>query len=262
MICEDCHGEGGWAEARGVRYFRQHPKPAYATWRGCPSCGGCGFSHCCEGERPDLAPPEQALTLPAPYPLAWPPDRPRIPSRERQPDRYEAKTVTAAMASAEMEVKRWRAPTRSARIINWELSSDYLGRAQPPDDPGAALWFTLGGKDITGGASLMVLACDRFHRLPQNIRALSLTMERLRLVDEVGAYSLIAAVEGARALPPPGAAVAVPDRPWREVLGIAGEAPLLIAEAAYRALARKAGEGSPKLTELNLAIEAARRELR
>jgi len=203
----------------------------------------------------------QALTLPAPFPLAWPPGRPRIPSRERLPDRYGANTVPQALASAEAEVKRWRAPTRSARIISWELSSDYLGRAKP-DDPGAALWFTLGGKDITSGASLMVLACDRFKSLPQNIRALSLTMERLRLVDEVGAYSLIAAVEGARALPPPGAAVAVPDRPWREVLGIAGEAPLLIAEAAYRALARKAGEGSPKLTELNLAIEAARRELR
>lgn len=90
-------------------------------------------------------------------------------------------------------------------------------------------------------------------------------MERLRLVDEIGAYSLVAAVEGAKALPPPSArnrsadGVAVPDRPWYTILGVQPDAPLLVAEAAYRTLAKAAGEGSSVLVELNLAIEQARR---
>lgn len=49
-------------------------------------------------------------------------------------------------------------------------------------------------------------------------------------------------------------------RPWFEVLGVAESTPV----AAYRALAKEvgnllAGEGNGKLTELNLAIEQARR---
>ena len=90
------------------------------------------------------------------------------------------------------------------------MTSDPAPRGrEDPADPGAALWFTLGGKDITRGRhKVMVLACDKFRRLAQNIRAIALTMERLRLVDEIGAYSLVAAVEGARALPPPAQATA------------------------------------------------------
>ena len=115
----------------------------------------------------------------------------------------------------------------------------------------------------------MVLACDKFRRLAQNIRAIALTMERLRLVDEIGAYSLVAAVEGARALPPPDRATAslIDDggRPWHEVLQVMPNAPLAIAEAAYRALARTAhadaGGNDQMMTRLNAAIEAARKEL-
>ena len=37
MICETCHGRR-FVDAGGT-------VP-------CPDCGGCGFAHCCEGERP------------------------------------------------------------------------------------------------------------------------------------------------------------------------------------------------------------------
>ena len=202
------------------------------------------------------------IGLPAPYPLAWPPGRARVPRHAREPDRYKVTSVAAAIVSIENEVKRWRSAERDARITAWELTTDMAARGMP-EDPAAALWFDLAGKDITGGQQLMVLACDRFRRLEQNIRAISLTMERLRLVDEIGAYSLVAAVEGARALPPPsrvrGEAVAVPGQPWHEVLGVVPDAPLLVAEAAYRALAKEQGEGGNHLVELNLAIEKARR---
>lgn len=195
-------------------------------------------------------------TLPAPYPLAWPPGRARTPADRREKGRYSLRLFSQAMATIEAEVTRWQRVKRNARIVDWQLSSWHVGRAQAHADPGAALWFTLAGKDVTGDTALMVLACDRFEELPQNVRALSLTMERLRLVDEIGAYSLVAAVEGARALPPP-------ERPfdWRKVLDIETRS-LAAAEAVYRALAREAGEGSDKLRDLNLAIDAARRELR
>lgn len=111
--------------------------------------------------------------LPAPYPLAWPPGRERTPARSRQVTRYQVRSVQHAIETIEAEIKRWRAPERTARITGWELTSNYLGRAMP-DDPGAALWFNMAGKDITTGQSMMVLSCDRFDALPQNIRALSL----------------------------------------------------------------------------------------
>jgi hypothetical protein len=194
-----------------------------------------------------------ASQLPAPYPLAWPPGRVRTPPDRREKGRYSLRLFSQAMATIEAEIARWQRPRRDARLVDWQLSSWHVGRSQLHADPGAALWFTLAGKDITGGASLMVLACDRFQELPQNVRALSLTMERLRLVDEVGAYTLVAAVEGAKALPPPADA-----RGWHEILGVAESAPLVVAEAAYRALARAAGEGSPRLRDLNDAIARAR----
>ena len=55
MICETCHRRGVvwvtfWEPVPGAvgvsarLNARQEP---------CPDCGGCGHTHCCEGERPD-----------------------------------------------------------------------------------------------------------------------------------------------------------------------------------------------------------------
>lgn len=196
--------------------------------------------------------------LPAPYPIAWPPDRLRIARQNREPDRYGVNTTNAAIDTVDAEVKRWRGQTRAVRLTSWELTTNLSVRTKgDPDDPAAALWFILAGKDITTGQQLMVLACDRFRKLAQNIRAISLTMERLRLVDDIGAYSLVAAVEGAKALPPPDKVI-----DWREVLGLGPSPTLTMANGVYRALAAEAGEGSHRLKELNAAIAAARAELK
>jgi hypothetical protein len=34
--------------------------------RPCPECGGCGFIHCCEGERPDQCPEHSRGATPQP----------------------------------------------------------------------------------------------------------------------------------------------------------------------------------------------------
>ena len=57
MICETCHGEGRVMRdslpVTGVMPGDpEHPPPGFSIWQPCPDCGGCGFAHCCEGERP------------------------------------------------------------------------------------------------------------------------------------------------------------------------------------------------------------------
>jgi hypothetical protein len=193
--------------------------------------------------------------LPPPYPLLWPEGRGRVPSHRREKGRYSLATVAQAMNYLDAETNRWRSYKRAdglARLTGWELTANYSGRGRDPDDPGAALWFTLSTGDATIGQSLMVLACDKFDRLPQNIRAISLTMERLRLVDEIGAYSLINAVEGAKALPPPS-----PARPWHEVLGVREDASLPVVTAAFRALIKESASDQVTM-ELKAALDAAR----
>lgn len=196
----------------------------------------------------------ERLVLPPPYPLAWPKDRPRTAAAHRQKARYSLATFAQAVATIEAEVPRWQRLSRNARLVDYQLTSDSLGRMREVEDPGAAIWFVLGGRDITAESKLVVLSCDRFLELPQNVRALSLTMERLRLVDEIGAYSIVAAVEGAKMLAPP-------DKPWHEVLGIAKGSSLTVADAVYRALAKEAAGDERRLVDLNRAIEAARLEL-
>lgn len=201
-----------------------------------------------------------SLDLPAPYPLTWPDNKPRTLAHRRTAGTYSVHGYAEAMAGLEREVSRWQGRDRPERITDWQLTATHSGRGRPDNvDPGASLWFVLGGKQITADASLMVLACDKFKTLPHNVRALGLTMERLRLVADIGAYSLMQAVEGARALPPPDRVI-----DWRAIFGLSGHSPwsLEVVQQIYRGLAREAGEGSARLVDLNAAIEAARKELK
>jgi hypothetical protein len=52
MRCEHCHG-------RGYSYPPRPGKPDDVRFP-CPDCGGSGWAHCCEGERPmeHIASPE------------------------------------------------------------------------------------------------------------------------------------------------------------------------------------------------------------
>lgn len=204
------------------------------------------------------------LHLPAPYPLAWPQGRARTPAGHRRAGCYAVHAYEVAAGTLEREIERWSSLRRETRITEWQLTASHAGRRSTTskgkaDDPGASLWFVLGGQAITAGRNLMVMACDKFDALPQNVRALELTMSRLRLVDDIGAYSLVQAVEGARALPAPERVI-----DWRATFGLVGQSPwsIEVVDQIYRGLAREAGEGNPRLVDLNLAIEAARRELK
>lgn len=120
------------------------------------------------------------------------------------------------------------------------------------------------GRGVSGPARLIFyvndqpqeLTCARFYGYRTNLRALYLILEALRLAQERGIMKELA--RAAIAMLPAGERGRMP----HEVLGIAPDAPLEVAEAAYRVLARKrhpdTGGTEQQMKELNAAIEALR----
>ena len=47
MICERCHGTG----KRVHRSVGLRCRVKTVSLEPCPDCGGCGFTHCCEGDQ-------------------------------------------------------------------------------------------------------------------------------------------------------------------------------------------------------------------
>lgn len=75
--------------------------------------------------------------------------------------------------------------------------------APPPDFPGVVVEITVpGGK--------LIYACDKFNRWQDNLRAIALTLQRLRLASIYGVLDQGEQYIGSRALPPPGASLLTP----------------------------------------------------
>jgi len=122
-----------------------------------------------------------------------------------------------------------------------------------PTDPGAAVYFTLGGHS-------RVLACDRWKTVAQNIAALAAHIDAIRRVDRYGVGTLEQAFAGYDALPAP----SHDNRPpWRAILRFPPLTPVSPSDVqvAYRSLARAAATDEARLKELNLARDAALVEL-
>jgi hypothetical protein len=179
--------------------------------------------------------------------LTWPDGRPRAAQRVKSP--FKNREAASETRAIEIELERWGI---RRFIVSRNHQRIFAG------DPAAATWWT----DRKG--ELRVLACDRYVKLADNLHAIRLTLEALRAVERWGAYTAEQAAEGARplALPPPEVARAVD---WRSVLGyvsaLANDKQLVLCEHAYRALSREANGDEARQLDLNLAIEAARREL-
>jgi len=126
------------------------------------------------------------------------------------------------------------------------------GRAEP-SDPGAAVYFKLQGKD-------RVLACDRWLSVAENIAALAAHIDAIRRVDRYGVGTMEQAFAGYDALPPP----SDDNRPaWRATLGFRPDSRVTVEDVNlnYRTLAKKDPSNEYRLLDLNLAREAALREL-
>ncbi len=126
-------------------------------------------------------------------------------------------------------------------------------------DPGVAVWWA-DRKD-----ALRVLACDKFTTQAFNLHAIVLTLTAMRGLERWGAYTIEQAIEGARlALPSP----EVETLDWRLIFkappltaGLAKIDILDMVNTRYRRMAGEANGDDSELRRLNLAIEAARKEL-
>jgi hypothetical protein len=135
--------------------------------------------------------------------------------------------------------------------------------ASEPADPGVAVWWV----DKTGAERVM--ACDRWRKVRDNMRAIDASIDALRGLDRWGASEAVKrALSGFAALPPPSGDA---PRGWREILG--GPWPEEMSSAELLVLARSRhrrgiqiahpdqGGNQESAIELNIAIAAAEREL-
>ena len=97
------------------------------------------------------------------------------------------------------ELRRLEA-TNIVVSTNVEIRQDGLpySNRRTPDDPGAAVYFILDGKE-------QCIPCDKWGRVGDNLRAIAKTIEALRGIERWGAKEMVnAAFRGFESLPDPG----------------------------------------------------------
>jgi len=163
-------------------------------------------------------------------------------------------TISAALSRLELELGRLGAtdPVLSSNLKINLAGMPYSGQGEPKDR-GIAVYFKLKGKD-------RVLACDRYLSTAGNIAAIAAHIDALRRVERYGVGTIEQAFTGYAALPPPSSE----NRPaWRATLGFRPESRVTVQDVNlnYRTLAKKDPTNEHRLLDLNLAREAALREL-
>lgn len=124
-------------------------------------------------------------------------------------------------------------------------------------DPGIAVWWVEKGKE-------QVMACDRWQKVVQNMRAIDMTLEALRGIDRWGSSQMVERAFAGFAALPPGEHERV-ETDWRQVLGFhTGDFDIASVKRRYRELmidAHPDKGGSHELaSKLNLALAAAEQE--
>ncbi len=189
------------------------------------------------------------------FPLDWPVGYPRTRTRSRAP--YKA---TGGKARDQvlrelrlMDVPDWRVIISTNCPVS-SRTMQFLVMKAEPSDPGVAVYFKRNGKPF-------VLACDRWDKVADNLRAIALTIEAMRGMDRWGVSEMLERVfQGFTALPAPEAQK--PIRLWWEVLGCNPSTDLDLIEASYRQQMKTAhpdqGGSTEAAAELNRAIGEAR----
>ncbi len=147
------------------------------------------------------------------YPLRWPEGWKRTPGHERRGSLFASPPLHRAEHGLRLDLERLGA---SAPVLayNLDLRSDGELRAEQqralnsgtqPADRGAAVYFTLKGKEH-------VLACDRFLRVEDNVHALGKHIGTIRAQERYGVGTIEQAFRGYAALAAPPT--------WWEVLGV------------------------------------------
>lgn len=160
------------------------------------------------------------------YPLAWPTAWRRTPPHLRAAARFHRRETKSSSVGGSYRTKAATTVAQGVREVSLELDRmgvanvvistnvevrrDGLPRSgrRDPDDPGAAVYFVLDGRQLS-------IPCDAWDRVADNLIAIARTIEALRGIERWGAKSMVdAAFAGFKALPERAGSV-----PWWEVLG-------------------------------------------
>lgn len=179
-----------------------------------------------------------------PFPLQWPDHVGRASKRDEAPFGY-------SLARARDDVLH-QLTLLGARQVVISSNATLLKNGLPASrqawtpDPGVAVWFVLNGRES-------VIACDRWLRIEDNLRAVGKTVDALRGIARWGTSQMVeAAFAGYAALPESTGGVG-----WWDGLGVPPNAPWDVIEANYRALVRQHHPDAGGDPELFMAINAA-----
>lgn len=196
--------------------------------------------------------------------LAWPEDWPRTPTAKREANktpppghrlrgRLPAWSFRAARDALIIELNHLGAEG-AVLSANLDLAADGvpIPSATAREDPGAAVYFDLNGKQIA-------LACDRHGRVEENLQSIVRTLDMLRQLERQGGTAMLErALAGFHT-------TRGPKTCW-SVLGLAAGAPLNDIKRAYHEKARQAhpdnGGSDSAMAELNRARDEAMRVVR
>ncbi len=184
------------------------------------------------------------------YPLAWPPGFPRTKAREK--GKFQS-TLSSALNNVQDSLRRF-ASDSGKKLDGLVISSNYSLGVERPDDPGVSVWFTWDSLQVC-------IPVDRYTSVASNLQAIHHVIEARRTELRHGTLALVrAAFTGFAALPPPAA-----HKPWREVLGVSGDASRETIIEAYREKAKTlhpdTGGSHEAMAQLNAARAAALAEL-
>lgn len=199
------------------------------------------------------------------YPLSWPDGWTRTPPTRRKPGhfkRYGDRVTVSAAMNRILEQLSMMSVKRDDVLISTNIPTrlDGLPRSdqREPGDPGvAAYWRT------NQNAPMKCLAIDIYTKVADNLAAVAATLEAMRAIERHGGAQVQERTfRGFTALP-----ANAGTRPWREVLGIAGNnITRQIIEDQFRSRARilhpDAGGSDTAMAELNVAREEALKEAR
>lgn len=194
------------------------------------------------------------------YPLQWPVGYKRSSSRtwsqfKQTPDKAQQfLRKQLDMMDASRVVISSNVPVRQ----NGLMYADAMRRAkQQDDDPGVSVYFHYKGKPV-------VICCDTYSKVWENVYAIGRTIENLRAIDRYGVSDFLArSFTGFMELPP---SLETPyKKPWYVVLNISSMANAGQIKAAYKALAMQLhpdkGHHDSKFVEVKAAYDEAMNSL-
>lgn len=207
------------------------------------------------------------------FPLQWPEGWKRTPYFNRGTPRFESRFVE----DRDAVLRRLERRGASNVVITSFLPTNTRGQPYigPVEDPGIAVyWFER--RKSGEAATELVLACDCWARVADNMRAIAKSLEALDGLDRWGASQVVERAFAGFAALPPGASGTIDEvskkKPWRDVLEPIGGWPelerdelLALAKFRHRKLIAQhhpdAGGNAELAAELNVALADAEKEL-